>query len=75
MTPDKFGWTIHMLKSTMWELLFEVEGNEQAITFYIPDKCPASHPICQTTTLEMNQALDKDKEKIGVAPNQQDTES
>lgn len=48
MTPDKFGWTIHMLKSPLWELLTSPDKPEDSITFYIPDKCQVSQPpVCQ----------------------------
>ena len=48
LSPDKFAWTVNMLKSGMWELFTAVENMDQAILFHIPDKCPTSHaPICQ----------------------------
>ena len=48
LSPDKFAWTVTMLKSGMWELFTAVENMDQAFLFHIPDKCPTSHaPICQ----------------------------
>ena len=76
LTPDKFDWTVNMLKSGMWELFSAVENMEQAILFHIPDKCPTSHaPIFQAIDLEEHLAKDKDKENIEVASNMQDMES
>ncbi|XBH56170.1 hypothetical protein VPH35_078074 [Triticum aestivum] len=76
MTPDKFDWTVHMLKSVMWELCIEVEGKDKSLLFHIPDKCPASHaPICQASIMDKQQTRDKDKENVGAAANQQDAES
>ena len=71
LSPDKFAWTVNMLKSGMWELFTAVENMDQAFMFHIPNKCPTSHaPICQAMEDEA-----KDKENIGVAANRQDVES
>ena len=73
LSPDKFAWTVNMLKLGMWELFTAVENMDQAILFHIPDKCPTSHaPICQAME---EGAQDKGKENIGVAANMQDVDS
>ena len=73
LSPDKFAWTVNMLKSGMWELFTAVENMDQAFLFHIPDKCPTSHaPICQA--MEEGTQV-KGKENIGVAANMQDVES
>ena len=70
-SPDKFAWTVTILKSGMWELFTAMENMDQAFMFHIPDKCPTSHaPICQAMKDEV-----KDKENIGVSANRQDVES
>ena len=73
LSPDKFSWTVNMLKSGMWDLFTTVENMDQAFLFHIPDKCPTSHaPICQA----MEEGVqDKGKENIGVAANLHDVES
>ena len=40
MTLDKFGWTMHMLKSPMWELLSQTEGDDKAIFFIFLTNVP-----------------------------------
>ena len=73
LSPDKFTWTVNMLKSGMWDLFTAVENMDQAFLFHIPNKCPTSHaPICQV--MEEGDK-DKGKENIGVAANLHDVES
>lgn len=48
ITPDKFSWTVHMLKSPLWELLTPNNMSEETITSHIPDKCLVSQaPVCK----------------------------
>ena len=76
LSPDKFDWTVKMLKSGMWELVSVVENMDHAFLFYIPHKCPASHaPICQAINTDEQVNYDQGKENIGQAPNMQDVES
>ena len=76
LSPDKFEWTVNMLKSGMWELVSAVENMEDAFIFHIPHKCPTSHaPICQAITIEDQLNKDMGKENSGLASNVQDVES
>ena len=76
LSPDKFDWTVKMLKSGMWELVSAVENMDHAFLFYIPHKCPATHaPICQAINTDEQVNYDQGKENIGQAPNMQDVES
>ena len=48
LTPDKFGWTMHLLKSNLWKLLTVNCDNEETILFHIPDGCITSQaPTCK----------------------------
>lgn len=74
MTPDRFGWTIHMLKSPLQELLSENSKNEESILFHIPNKCSTTQaPVCQMVVAA--EATEKSKEIAGDSPNQQDAAS
>jgi hypothetical protein len=65
-----------MLKSPMWELLSQTEGDDKAILFHIPDKCSTTHaPICQMSVEESNQTIRKNKENEGDSSNQIDLDS
>lgn len=67
MTLDKFGWTLHMLKSTLWELLTANDIPEHSVIFHIPNKCLVSQaPVCLAT------AAAQDKENVESLPNQAD---
>ena len=69
MTPDKFKWTLNMLKSPLWELLAEVEGTEDSYLFHIPDKCLATKaPICKQLMVQPHQQ-DTNKENEGDSSN------
>lgn len=65
MTPDKFGWTIHMLKSPLWELLSSPDNPEESITFYISDKCQ----VTQAPSCLANSVGQQNKENEGDAVN------
>lgn len=70
MTPDKFGWTVHMLKSDLWQFLTKSSKAEQSILFHIPDKCSASQaPVCKLAGLD---AQETNKENAGDSSNQQE---
>ena len=75
MTPDKFKWTVNMLKSPLWELLAEVEGTMDSILFHMPNKCLTTQaPICQQAMVD-SQQQDTNKENAGDSSNQQDLDS
>ena len=75
MTPDKFNWTLNMLKSPLWELLAEVEGTENSYIFHIPDKCIATKaPTCKQLMAQTHEQ-DTNKENEGDSSNQQDLDS
>jgi hypothetical protein len=42
LTPDKFEWTLHLLKLPLWQILIENCKAEETMTFCIPDKCSVS---------------------------------
>lgn len=64
LTPHKFGWTLHLLKSPLWLIWTENCTSEQTMTFIIPDTCSVSQaPVCK-----MNSPLGHDKENAGISP-------
>jgi hypothetical protein len=47
MTHEKFDWTKNFLKSSLWEIISEIDNNEPNIAFLIPEKCSVqSKPRC-----------------------------
>lgn len=63
LTPDKFGWTMHLLKSDIWKLLTANCKQEETLLFHIPDGCATSQaPTCKYFTLDLG------KENEGISP-------
>src|SRR3954464_6956816 len=38
LTPDKFGWVMHLLKSDMWKQITANCDSEETISFHIPNR-------------------------------------
>ena len=48
LTPDKFSWTMHLLKSDVWKILTANCTQEDTMLFHIPDGCSTSQaPTCK----------------------------
>ena len=63
LTPDKFGWVMHLLKSDMWKMLTANCDSEETILFHIPNGCATSQaPSCKEIMLGMG------KENEGISP-------
>ena len=62
-TPDKFGWTMHLLKSELWKMLTTNCESEETILFHIPDGCVTTlAPSCKVIMLGLG------KENEGISP-------
>lgn len=64
LTPDKFGWTLHLLKSSLWQLLTAICGSEEFIDFHIPETCS----VTQAPSCKMASPKDNEKENQGDNP-------
>ena len=63
LTPDKFGWTMHLLKSDVWKFLTANCEHEDTLLFHIPDGCATSQaPACKDFILGLG------KENEGISP-------
>ena len=63
LTPDKFGWVMHLLKLELWKLLTANCDTEETILFHIPDAPLSSHaPSCKEIMLGLG------KENEGISP-------
>ena len=63
LTPGKFGWTMHLLKSELWKLLTANCDSKDTMLFHIPDECATSKaPICKDIMLGGG------KENEGISP-------
>ena len=63
LTPDKFSWTMHLLKSDVWKILTANCKQEETMLFHIPDGCSTTQaPTCKDFMLGLG------KENEGVSP-------
>ena len=42
LNPDRFEWTVKLLKSPLWNILTDNCNDEDTMTFIIPAACPVS---------------------------------
>jgi hypothetical protein len=59
VTPERFDWTIHFLKSSLWGIIKEQFQYENTIPFVILDKCLVQQaPSCKLSLLEEAETMD-----------------